>query len=161
MDDQRREQLLKQLAGVMDSFGWGVMGVGAGKSPDTPPFTYTYGLSKFPGAGELVMFGMDQRVAASILNSLGEDARAGRVLAAGQERTDLLVGDVPLRLIEFPRPQVLEFLTTACALFDGPTFSVTALQVVWPDGEGRWPWQLPPGDELAAWQPVYSSWPGA
>lgn len=63
-------------------YGWALQAVLADE--ESPPFVYTVGLTGF-GHPELILFATSQATAAAVLNGLGELARAGRVLAAGEQ----------------------------------------------------------------------------
>ena len=106
--------------------GWAVQGV-SGRHP----FAYTVGLTEC-GVPELVITGMDDCAAATVLNAI-----AGRVL-----REDLDVGarvdlsGLALEVLAVEHPDL--HLLTATALYGD---EVRGLQLVWPDDRGRYPWQ--------------------
>ena len=107
--------------------GWAVQGVSGRQS-----FAYTVGLTDC-GLPELVITGMDDEAAATVLNAV-----ARRVLRADLEvgaRVDL--AGLVLEVVRVQRPEL--HLLTATALYGD---DVRGLQLVWPDDRGRYPWQV-------------------
>lgn len=117
--------------------------------PDTIGFSYTVGLSAHDHP-ELIIFGLPMRMAQTLLNDLAfrvidKNAR----FHAGQEIHDL-IRDYPARLVEVA--DSTEHLTIANRIYTAP---VAALQVLYPDAEGRWPWDENSGVAL---EPVLGEW---
>jgi hypothetical protein len=103
-----------------------------------PPFAYTIGLFRNFNHAEVLVYGLPRERAHALLNNARDDVRAGQRFAVGQTYADLLKGyDCTFRAI--PLSQYREHLGWAIWFYDGPEFP--ALQLVWPDREGRWPWQ--------------------
>jgi hypothetical protein len=99
-----------------------------------PPFSYTTGLTEFAHP-ELIIYGnMRPEFHAAILNDLGVRVAAGRRFLPGDMLDDVLRNG-PITFVAVDEPSVLG---QSVALY-GRGFS--ALQVVWPDGENRFPWQ--------------------
>lgn len=107
--------------------GWAVQGVTGRR-----PFAYTVGLTDC-GLPELVVTGLRDGVAATVLNAaaaehLHEQLVPGARVTAGGLALEVLPVAVPGR-----------HLLTAFAVYGD---QVSALQLVWPDGRGRYPWDL-------------------
>ncbi|MFG1783411.1 DUF4262 domain-containing protein [Rhodococcus oryzae] len=103
-----------------------------------PGFAYTIGLSHTHGAPELAMFGIDVHAMHSILNTLGEMATAGTVLADGQKHPDVIVDrHVALRQVD-PR-WYRTYFGRAIDFYRGAPFPV--LHVAWPDAHDRFHWE--------------------
>ena len=101
---------------------------------DRPPWAYTVGLSARVRS-ELLVTGLPLPRAAALLNIV-----AAHVVHADEptpgEQVPLVDGPV-VEFVRVARPEV--HLLRAVDLY-GP--SVDALQVVWADDRGRWPWQV-------------------
>jgi hypothetical protein len=127
------EQVMADLADTVETYGWAVRAVyGEGARP---PWAYTVGLHA-QDLPELVVTGLPAEEAVSLLNDGAErllDGLPAAPFGTGYE------------LVELPHPDV--HLLQATALF-GPAFR--AVQLVWADERGRWPWD--PG--FAGRQPV-------
>jgi Domain of unknown function (DUF4262) len=103
-----------------------------------PPFAYTVGLFGLHHP-ELLILGVDQDIAAGILNTLGDRIRAGETLMPGMMVT---FDDNPWRIVPEPVPNPGEILFTANGYYDRPPWaSVPALQLSYTDRRGRFPWE--------------------
>jgi hypothetical protein len=148
---QRLAQNDARTRNIVREHGWMIQAV-FGKGTD-PPFAYTVGLFGLDHP-ELVIFGIDEASAAGVLNHLGERVRQGDCIAPGE----LLTFDHwPHRLHVFPLPNPSEVLFAANRFYHRPPDDpVPALQLVWDDLWGNFPWE--PGYQAPAWcQPVPGS----
>lgn len=118
--DEVRETIRKR--------GWMVQYV----ESDRTPFAYTIGLHDW-GLPELLMTAVSPQRATRLLNTVARDAVAGRELTPGQQ---FKVPSGPqIETVEMGHPDAhLKFAVA----FGGP--GIRALQLVWADGRGRWPW---------------------
>lgn len=120
-----------------------IQAVGAGEKE--PAFAYTIGLQggvEAPEHPEIIVFGLPFSVAHTVLNDLASKVlEEGVTLSPGEERHDVFRG-FPARFLEVK--DSTEHLCVANALFgeDGP---IPALQLIFPDAEGRWPWDADSG----------------
>lgn len=122
------EEYLDELRAMVRLHGWVVQGV----EDDRLPFAYTIGLHD-RGLPELLVTGMSQEEAAGLLNDVAVAALGGRVFEPGAH---VAVGNGPLlEIVEVDQPDA--HLNFAVAL-GGP--DIRALQLVWADERGRWPW---------------------
>ncbi|WP_375493409.1 DUF4262 domain-containing protein [uncultured Jatrophihabitans sp.] len=119
------------------------------------PWAYTIGLWPARGHPELVVFGLDRRHAHDLLNALAHSVtQHGDTLADGDV---LELSDDPgdrVALFTVPNPGQVVLRANAYVGRD-PAESVSALQVVYPDDLGVWPWE--PGCRLARGQPMPGS----
>lgn len=129
-----QDEYLRNMQQKIDEFGWGLQGVfPTVHDPDPgPSFTYTVGLTAYRKHPEFIVFGLGQ-AAGHLLNDLGGRVRDGQDFAAGQELTDL--ANMPCRLVHVV--DVRPYMTITRRMFHG----VRGLQLVWPDPEGRFPWE--------------------
>jgi Domain of unknown function (DUF4262) len=130
---------------VIKRHGWMVQGV-LGATPRQPELAYTVGLWGF-GHPELVVFGLRVHVATAVLNSLGALVREGSALSPG-ERLSFGAWPHQVHLLDVPHPERVLFQALRTY---GRT--VPALQAVWNDAAGRFPWD--PGYCVPRWlQPL-------
>lgn len=124
------------MAGVIDDIdetGWAVVAVEGERGEHV--HSYTVGLTRLHGHPELIVSGGTFEWAHHLLDELAEAVHAGRRLVAGKVLTEagrqcvLVVVADPSRL------------AWAQAVY-GRFMPVMALQVVWADEGGRWPWEL-------------------
>jgi Domain of unknown function (DUF4262) len=107
--------------------GWAIQYV-----EDRTPFAYTIGLHDC-GLPELLVTGVSPQRAKRLLNAGARDAMRGRTLTPGEQIT---LGTGPLiEIVEVHHPDA--HMNWAVA-FGGP--GIRAMQLVWADGRGRWPW---------------------
>lgn len=122
------EEYLDELRATIRIYGWAVQGV----EDDRRPYSYTVGLHD-RGLPELLVTGLPPERAAGVLNDVAAAAVAGRVFEPGAH---VAVGDGPLlEIVEVDHPDA--HLNFALAVGGA---DIRALQLVWADHLGRWPW---------------------
>jgi hypothetical protein len=135
------DDYLDELRMTMLEHGWAVQYV----ESDRTPFGYTVGLHDC-GLPELMITGVSAERAGRLLNTVAKDMMGGTVLSPGQK---IAIRSGPLvEIVEVANPDA--HLKWAVA-FGGQ--EVRALQLVWADGRGRWPWAAAFSDGRAR-QPV-------
>ena len=135
------DRSLHRTLEIIDRFGWAVIGVGGGtcdepgcdggENDDGVEFAYTVGLSVY-GFPEVITYGLPQQIAATCLNLVGEQVRAGRPPVVGGFVGRVFAGH-PGYLIDV---QDTSDLVVAEQIYP----EVVAAQLVWPDRRGRFPW---------------------
>jgi len=121
-------------------YGWHVLGVSADPGKTDPPFSYSIGLYYTFGHPEVVITGLPHKTAHSIINAVVErlqsvgpfvpNVRTGQVL----EAHDIVMRQVSPEL--YP-----PYLGYAMWFYRDISSEFPALQVVWPDKGGRFPWE--------------------
>lgn len=118
---------------------------------EQPPFSYTVGVQQASGAPELIVIGLKQALAHSILNGYNDRVRGGERFCDGQLYSDFVEGfDCLVREVDpvnFPA-----YLGWNLWLYKGKGFKV--LQLLYPDTSGVWPWQNEADAWFKVWQPV-------
>ncbi|MBW2315549.1 MAG: DUF4262 domain-containing protein [Deltaproteobacteria bacterium] len=115
-----------------------------------PGHAFTIGLHETHGHPEIVVVGPNLDVLHQLVNAVGEDVRAGRRFEAGQGYDGILSG-MRCEFREVHLANYGDFLGYAGWYYEGAPFP--ALQCVWPDPEGRFPWEDGAPAELLEWQP--------
>ncbi|MFI8291600.1 DUF4262 domain-containing protein [Streptomyces sp. NPDC085614] len=138
---------LRTIEQVRDH-GWSVVMVPA--DAEGPGFAYTIGLWHTHRVPELAVFGLDIGTMRVLLNTLGRQAAAGTVLESGREYEEVVEGR-PVALRTADLRWYREFFGGAIAFHRRPPFPV--LQVVWPDAEGRFLWQVGTAEPYGRSQP--------
>ena len=122
------DDYLDELRKTMLEHGWAVQYV----ESDRTPLAYTVGLHDC-GLPELLITGVSSQRAVRLLNVVASDLMSGKRLTPGQK---VAVRSGPLvEIVKVTNPGA--HMKWAVA-FGGP--EVSALQLVWADGRGRWPW---------------------
>jgi hypothetical protein len=128
--DRLVAEYLTQILGRIDETGWVVQSVGA--EDPRPPWAYTAGLTRH-GLPELVVTGLDAHPSARLLNAVAAESLEAGPLQPGQVLTAR--GLPPIEVVALAEPSA--HLSLAITLY-GP--DVRALQLVYADEEGAYPW---------------------
>ncbi|MEF2277677.1 DUF4262 domain-containing protein [Deinococcus sp. YIM 134068] len=117
--------------------GWHVIKVPADE--EGPGFAFTLGLYARFDHPEVIIFGLDLDLMQQILNGIGDDVKAGeRRYAAGRQESGVLEG-YDCAFVEVAAPHFRDYLGTAVWLYRRQPFP--ALQCVWLDRAGAFPWE--------------------
>ena len=123
-----KEDYLAEVRATMLEHGWAVQFV----EDDRVPFAYTVGLTG-RGLPELLVTGLPPQRAARLLNRVAQTAVGGDPPTAGAQFT---VRAGPLvEVVEVEHPDA--HMDCAVAFYGS---KLRALQLVWADARGRWPW---------------------
>jgi hypothetical protein len=112
--------------------GWGV--IACPEEKDSPPFAFTIGLFEKFGHPEIILFGMDSRESAKALNFMGARIQDGEVFKALQAYNDVLTSQCMFAPVDVQQDYWLGYARWYYKK-DFP-----AIQCVWADTNGRWPW---------------------
>lgn len=124
---------LRALADVAE-IGWHVIQVDGGGASHA----FTVGLFRSFDHPEVVLFGLGAELREAALDRVGARVRSGERFEDG----GVAAGILPDRAVTFrtvSRRHYLAYLGYAGWFHGGPRFP--ALQAIWPDGEGRFPWE--------------------
>jgi hypothetical protein len=125
---------LARMAGLVEEYGWATQSVAGDRVH--PPWAYTVGLT-LRGQPELVVTGVRAPEAGDLLNEFAEGVvHHDEVLSPGEVLR--CPHGTEMEVVELPHPDA--HLVTAVALFPG--VRLRALQIVWSDDRGHWPWDV-------------------
>lgn len=127
------DYLAEVVVPCIDRNGWYVQSVLGGKR--AAPFAYTVGLTEL-GLPERVVTGMPHYRSAPLLSGMAVHWLHCDVAPVHGEHVDTRDGGC-LEVVDVPHPDAHLHVATALFGSDG----VTAQQLVWVDGRGRWPWE--------------------
>ncbi len=140
----------RNLLRHIEAFGCSVTSV-FDRDGDAPPFTYSIGIPHDCGAPELIIVGLEAKVAHGLVNDYHRRCRDGERFAPGMHDDGFLAG-YAVRFGAVAAAHRAAYLRSACWLHDGPGFE--ALQLIWPSEDGRWPGDADAPDWLPARQPL-------
>ena len=126
-------------------FGWTIVYV-----DDKPAFGYTVGLGPTLEHAELIVVGLPEEATSWVLHGAVDHIRAGESLLAGSSVAGL-IGDFDAFILRVG-DEHLGKLAFAGDVYGALDFE--ALQIVWPDRDGKLPWQSGADPRLADGQPV-------
>ena len=127
----------RTLATNAEKFGWHCTSVFPTQGTDTPCFSYTVGLYKTYRQPEFIIFGLDSDVAYPILKILAGAAAEGHMYPLDKP-CDALIEKYECAFVPVPKHHFNDYVFSALWFYAGEDFPL--YQVVWPDPEGRYPW---------------------
>lgn len=126
----------KRITEDVQKFGWHV-GLFE-QTENEPSFAYTVGLWKTYGHPEIISFGLTTKTLHDILNNAGEKVKEGNILTTEQDNLDVFE-TVPAQFITVDKNRISDYFGYCMWFNDYKDFP--ALQLVWTDRQGRFPWQ--------------------
>ncbi|MEU7894237.1 DUF4262 domain-containing protein [Nonomuraea sp. NPDC049152] len=119
----------------INEYGWSVVMIPEDETG--PGWAFTVGLRHSFDSPEIAMFGLDVELLRSCLNTLGAGIAAGHSARADQRRDDVLEERlVTLKMVDASWHSTL--FGTALQFYQYPPLPF--LQMFWPDGQNRFPW---------------------
>ncbi|RYZ98017.1 MAG: DUF4262 domain-containing protein [Moraxellaceae bacterium] len=103
-----------------------------------PAFVYSIGLFKKFGHPEIICFGLNGEVAASIINHACDLIKNGESLTPGKLYRDFL-DSFPIQFLEVEKEYYQNYVGYA-GWFYNQSFDFPLLQLVWPDKQSNFPW---------------------
>ena len=141
----------KALADI-DRFGCHVIHVAP--EGDLPPFSYSVGIQRSAGSPEIVVIGLKQPLAHSVVNEYNGRIQAGEMFVPGQLYAEFIEGfEVTFEQVEWQFYR--EYFGWDLWLYGGDGFEV--LQLVYPTTDGVWPWQPSASEWFRQWQPLLTT----
>jgi Domain of unknown function (DUF4262) len=135
------------MAWHIEEHGWSVVVVD--EELEVPGWAYSVGLWHTMRAPEVCMFGLRGRDMHTWINAVGQQVKAGQALRPDEERFGVLDGfPVVVRPVH---PSWHGEILGLAGRFYGAT--VPAMQLVWPDRHGRFPWDQEAGERCRDHQP--------
>jgi hypothetical protein len=108
-----------------------------------PDFAYSVGFTQTLRQPEFIIFGLPSDTAKPILWDVFDGLKSGRVPEDGLRWSDLIQGyDCVIRRVH-PTQVTREYFNSALWLWGDPAERgepLSAYQIVWPDRDGRFPW---------------------
>jgi uncharacterized protein DUF4262 len=143
--DHHEQKAIADIA----NHGWHVLKVM--EDDKGPAFAYTVGLYHSFGHPELIIVGLPLDVGHSVLNIAGESIRRGAQYSEGLQ-SDEFFEDRACMFRRMPEAQYGNYLGWDLWFYDGTAFP--ALQMIWADQHGRWPWESTADPGIRERQPV-------
>ena len=143
------DAFLKNLEDIVEEHGVCVQYVGS--NGESPAFGYTVGLS-LADHPEFLIEGLPLELTHALLNDMGFSVlRSGMRFGPG-DVVDHLIGSFPIALVAIDEPE--RYLLSSFEIRDRlrpeeSGHSLSAVQIVMPDSEGRFPW-IPGGSDQSS-----------
>lgn len=139
----------RKLLSDVKEFGWHVLSVY--EDNEGPGFSFTIGLYHTFEHPEVLMIGLDTDFMSGILNNIGDDIKNGQHYEAGKEYPEI-VENYKCSFQKIDEKFYVDYLGTAMWFYKGKSFP--ALQCVYPDMSGHYPWDGKVNPALIEMQPV-------
>ena len=117
-----------------------------------PRFGYSIGLYKTFNHPELILIGLDVESTSAIINNIQSEIEKGTKFIEGVDYHGFLV-DLPIQFVEVRKENYKDYLGYA-GWYNGNSINFPALQVVWPDRDGNYPWETNFNEKFRFKQPL-------
>lgn len=148
-DDDALDPGDRKVLDDIDTHGWHMTGVA--EDDEGPGFVYSIGLYHSFGHAEVVVVGLELDVMFHIVHAIGVAVRGGATMHEGEARHGMLKG-YPCMFRAVGQRRYREYFGYALWFYRSADFPV--LQCVWPDKQGRWPWDAEFKPAWKAKQPI-------
>ncbi|MFV1884067.1 MAG: DUF4262 domain-containing protein [Balneola sp.] len=131
--DKEAEEFI--IRSVKD-FGWSIQFFE--EENELPSFAYTIGLFEKYKHPEIIAFGLPVNTLIQILNIAGELVKGGKKLKPGKQYEEFLEG-FNSTFLAVDKKEFGNYFGYAMWFYDYKEFD--AIQYIWPDNSGKYPWQ--------------------
>lgn len=119
---------------------------------ETPNFTYSTGIQKSFSAPEIIIVGLPNKLAASVVNNYMRRISDGELFEIGKYYPDFLADfDVTFGNVSFDNKRA--FLLSSCWYYKD---NFEAVQLIFPTTSGIWPWDEAADNSFHKIQPCLS-----
>ncbi|RYU87246.1 DUF4262 domain-containing protein [Mucilaginibacter terrigena] len=119
-----------------------------------PGFSYSVGLFKSYGHAEIIIVGLKQNLAHTLINNMANDIKEGKVFAALTYEEDI-IDDFNCYIIEVDKENYDSYVGQAQNYYGGDDFPL--IQCIYPTVQGIYPWEDKWPKEIKDLQPILGS----
>jgi hypothetical protein len=153
-EDSRDEKLLADI----DEYGLHILGIMS--EEDEPEYAFSVGLYYSYSHPEIVIMGLNSNTAKCIINDIAELIENGATFEICSLYDEIVKG-YPVAFIEVNISNYREYLGYANWFYSSLPSPYPALQMVWPDKEGKFPWQDGYDEHFRSLQPLLNAQPNS
>ena len=147
-ENEEEEEKEKTILNDINEYGCHVIHVF--EEEEHPRFTYSVGIEQVSDQPELLVTGLPQELAHSIINDYSRRIKAGETFEPDSYYEGFLGGfDVTFKEVE--KKHYTHYLGWAIWLYKGDDFKV--LQLIYPNTSGVWPWDKEASEDLRRFIP--------
>lgn len=128
----------RKIAANIEQYGWHCLHIGSSKE-DEQPFSYSVGFVESFGAPEVLVFGLSQEKAHSLLSMCAELLQEGHELRPNEENSSILAGEYKVMFRPVKQQFFGKYLGTAIRYYGHSDFE--AMVMFLPDKKHHFPWQ--------------------
>ena len=148
--DSANRKMLRDI----EQYSWHVLKVM--EDDEGPPFAFTIGLYHSFKHPEVLIIGLDLDFMHRILNNIGDDIKKGTRYEAESEYPEI-IADYNCSFLRIGKRFYKDYLGTAIHFYNSDSFP--ALQCVYPDKLGRYPWNEECSNNFLEQQPILTTKP--
>lgn len=119
-----------------------------------PGFSYSVGLYKNYSHPEIIMIGLKQQLAHTLINSMANDIKEGKVFVPLTFEANIL-NNFNCYIVEVDKANYDSYVGQAQQYYDGEEFPL--VQCVYPTVKGIYPWEDEWPEEIKDLQPILGS----
>ncbi len=138
----QQSSVMQKVSSDIKTYGWHVLSV-FGK--DIPNFSYTIGFTETLNHPEIVISGLESKLAHLLLNDIGNLIKSGHVFKHGDFSVEILKG-YPVKFEAVRNENISEYFAAANHHYGSGKFN--ALQCIWPDRGGKFQEASNEGQEI-------------
>jgi hypothetical protein len=150
MTDVEQSDYALELMHNIETYGFQVTSVFDPKGKD-PNFAYSIGIQKTTGSPEMIVFGMSPRTAHYLISTYFEQAKAGRCFVPSRPYSGFSKNHTVF-VQPVLRSKYAHFMAAADGYYGKRGYK--AVQLIYPDKLGRWPWNADVPSRFKSLQPV-------
>jgi Domain of unknown function (DUF4262) len=121
-----------------------------------PQYAFSIGLFLNYGQPEVVLFGLRPQQQGTLINDVRDHAARGERFVAG-DRTDKFLMNFDVCFLDVPLDAYRGYLGTALWFYQSLPTPFPCVQMVWPDRDGKFPWEPGYDKQFDAVQPLLAS----
>jgi len=119
-----------------------------------PPFSYSVGLFKTYGHPEIIMVGLKQQLAHTLINNMAHDIKEGKIFVPLTFEADIL-DNFDCYIVEVEKEHYDNYVGQAQNYYDGDDFPL--IQCIYPTVKGIYPWEDEWPENIKDLQPILGS----
>lgn len=144
---------MERLGETIEAHGWAVVKIDA--DAHEPDYAYSVGLYKTFHHPEVIVFGLDLDVLHQIVDTIGEQVKEGQRFGISDADARVMEG-YPCAFRQVAAAAEPEYMGILIGYYG---HNVPALHCIWPDREGRIPWEVGTSSDFRQRQPMLSDGP--
>ncbi len=148
-----REQYRKSVLENIEKFGFHTTSV-MGRDSDEVSYSYSTGIHETIDKPDIIIFGLSPSVSHAVIGIYYDRVRAGELFEPGIEYSGFLKGYLVM-FASISKVKIDEHMLCIPWLYPGKQHE--AYQLLYPDDDGKWPWQDNAEESFRHLQPVLGS----
>ena len=132
-----QNELFLKIDAIIKREGFAFLSIG--QDGDTPPFSYTVGITETYERPELIIFGVSQSVANAVFNGFVAKIKNSECFNDGDIVVELL--NMPVAIKAVSKEIAMPFALNVGSRYRGSRHVPSFQQIVYPDQSGKFPWE--------------------